>query len=137
MNSKKFFVGRAIGFIVVLVLVLVGFMLFRSVPESVLTVLAPSVGAITIQGRMVCLPHKNTDGPQTLECAFGLKDDEGRYFALSDTDSAYKNIGNVPMNVRVEVEGVFALRTDSNYQDIGVISVTRVTQISSGEPVAN
>lgn len=36
----------------------------------------------TLSGIQTCLPHKNTDGPQTLECAFGLKTDAGDYYAL-------------------------------------------------------
>ena len=89
----------------------------------------PPVGPITIEGMMVCLPHKNTEGPQTLECAFGLQDDNGRYFALSDTDPSYNNISDVPMNTRVKVDGNFKLRTGSSYKDIGVIEVVGVTQL--------
>ena len=87
----------------------------------------PVPGRITIEGRMVCLPHRDTEGPQTMECAFGLLDDEERYFALSDTDPEYTNVAGVPMNERVRVEGAFKLHLNSNYQDIGVIEVTRIT----------
>lgn len=88
------------------------------------TVEAPPAGPIVIQGIMVCLPHRDTEGPQTLECAFGLQDDKGRYFALSDTDPTYKNISGVPMNLRVEIEGTFMPREDTKYQSIGIIEVT-------------
>ncbi len=37
---------------------------------------------ITVTGRFTCLPHKNTDGPQTLECAAGLAADDGENYAL-------------------------------------------------------
>lgn len=36
----------------------------------------------TLSGEVVCLPHANTDGPQTMECAYGLKTDAGEYYAL-------------------------------------------------------
>ncbi len=36
----------------------------------------------TLTGTYLCLPHTNTSGPQTLECAFGLQTDEGTYYAL-------------------------------------------------------
>lgn len=36
----------------------------------------------TLTGEYVCLPHKDTSGPQTLECAFGMKTDVGEYYAL-------------------------------------------------------
>ncbi len=64
-------------------------------------------GEIVVHGEMVCLPHKNTDGPQTLECAFGLKGTNGHYYALRDSDPTYKNISNVQMGIEVEVTGTF------------------------------
>lgn len=93
------------------------------------SVSVPDAGRIVVKGVMVCLPHKNTSGPQTLECAYGLKDDENRYYALGDTDPTYKNISGVPMNIRVEVEGEFTPRTSTLYQDIGVIEVSRVKRL--------
>lgn len=89
----------------------------------------PSGTPIVAQGRIVCLPHKNTDGPQTMECAFGLRTDAGVYYALSDTDPNYENVSGAPMDARVEVEGTFATRQSSNYQDIGIISVTRISKL--------
>ena len=89
----------------------------------------PPVGPITIQGKMVCLPHKDTEGSQTMECAFGLQDDSGRYFALFDTDPEYKNVSGAPMDTRVEVEGNFKLQLGSKYEDIGIIEVTRIQKL--------
>lgn len=43
----------------------------------------PRIGEqITIEGEFVCLPHKDTGGPQTLECASGIKTDSGEYYGL-------------------------------------------------------
>lgn len=39
-------------------------------------------GQVTLRGETVCLPHKDTDGPTTLECAFGLRAANGDYYAL-------------------------------------------------------
>lgn len=36
----------------------------------------------TLSGEVVCLPHKDTDGPHTLECAIGMKTDTGEYYAV-------------------------------------------------------
>lgn len=36
----------------------------------------------TLSGEYVCLPHKDTNEPQTDECAFGLKTDGGEYYAI-------------------------------------------------------
>lgn len=90
----------------------------------------PSAGLITIEGTIVCLPHKDTSGPQTLECAFGLKDTKGQYFALKDSDPSYKNISSVPMNTDVSVEGTFTPEENKTYNSIGVITVTRIVVVS-------
>ncbi len=36
----------------------------------------------TLSGEYVCLPHKNQNGPQTLECALGMKTNTDEYYAL-------------------------------------------------------
>lgn len=36
----------------------------------------------TLSGEVVCLPHADTSGPTTLECALGLKTDVGEHYAL-------------------------------------------------------
>lgn len=36
----------------------------------------------TLSGEYVCLPHIDTEGPQTDECAFGLKTDTGEYYGV-------------------------------------------------------
>src|SRR5690606_35704888 len=77
------------------------------------SVIVPPSGPIKIAGTMVCLPHKDTSGPQTLECAFGLKDDLARYFILRDLDASYSNIAGVPINSHIFVEGTF-IREDNN-----------------------
>jgi hypothetical protein len=39
----------------------------------------------TLSGEYVCLPHTNQNGPQTLECAFGIKTTTGEYYAVDFT----------------------------------------------------
>lgn len=39
----------------------------------------------TLTGSSTCLPHKDTTGPQTLECAMGLKTADNKYYALDLT----------------------------------------------------
>jgi hypothetical protein len=36
----------------------------------------------TLTGEVVCLPHADTSGPTTLECATGLRTETGEYYAL-------------------------------------------------------
>ncbi len=43
---------------------------------------------VTLSGTYTCLPHKDTTGPQTEECAFGFKTDAGDYYAVNFGQSA-------------------------------------------------
>jgi hypothetical protein len=36
----------------------------------------------TFIGTPTCLPHRDTSGPQTLECAMGIRFDDGTHYAL-------------------------------------------------------
>jgi len=102
-------------------------------PASTTTTAPPASGTtITVTGKIVCLPHKDTTGPQTLECAFGLQTDAGTYYALSDTSQQPTGIAGMAGAARVEVTGTLAPHANSRYQDVGVISVTRATVISQG-----
>ena len=47
------------------------------------TPVASTLTRISLSGEQLRLPHKNTDGMQTMECAFGLKTDDGKYYALN------------------------------------------------------
>lgn len=89
---------------------------------------APAKGTLDISGTIMCLPHKNTDGPQTMECAYGLKDEKGTYYGLRDTDPAYRNISGVPMNVHVRVSGEFKPETSDVYPTVGTIEVTKISR---------
>jgi hypothetical protein len=60
---------------------------YRQVPSLEPTRQIPDVPQeATLDGEVVCLPHKDTSGPQTLECAFGLKTDDGTHYALDAGD---------------------------------------------------
>ena len=78
---------------------------------------------ITVSGVFLCLPHKNQTGPQTLECAFGLRDDNKTYYGLRDSDPEYKNIGGVPGESRVTIEGMFYPQDSEMYPTVGTIEI--------------
>ncbi len=86
----------------------------------------PGTETKTFNGTLVCLPHKNTSGPQTMECAYGLHDDSGVYYSLRDTDPNYGNIMTAPMNTPVTVTGTLTVQDDAKYQSIGIIAVTSI-----------
>lgn len=73
---------------VLVLLVFVGFLfiyLYKSSNISLIPFVSPTPivpNEVEIRGQHVCLPHKNTRGVQTLECAIGIKSDEGNFYAL-------------------------------------------------------
>lgn len=82
-----------------------------------------------------CLPHTDTSGPQTLECAFGLKvENDNTHYAL---DLRLLETGplDYPTGSRIRVEGILIpaeqLSTDywRKYPIEGIISVTSVQKI--------
>lgn len=95
----------------------------------------PTATETTLQGKMVCLPHKDTSGPVTLECAFGIKTDAGDHYALDTTTYFPEEIYNLPMDERVAVSGVITpiekLKEDrvSIYAIKGVLRVTGLERL--------
>lgn len=84
---------------------------------------------ITATGEIVCLPHKNTEGPQTLECAYGMKTDGGIYYALVDPTSDYSFIGSVGGGQHVKVTGILKTSVNSKYQDVGRLEITSLEKL--------
>lgn len=82
--------------------------------------------SIRIKGEIVCLPHKDMNGPVTLECAFGLKSMDGKYYGLEDTDLEYKNISSLPNGKIVVITGKLREAPESNYDIKGVIRIESV-----------
>lgn len=83
----------------------------------------------TLTGEVVCLPHKDTTGPTTLECALGMRTDAGEHYVL---DLALMSQQNPPLETgeRFTANGVIIpmelLSTDhwQKYDVVGIFSVT-------------
>lgn len=125
---KKEFIALAVLLLVLGLAVLTYALYDRPIDQAVVI---PPAGAVVIRGTMVCMPRRDSRGPQTLECAYGLQDEAGRYYGLQDTDPRYSNISRVPMNTRVDVAGTFTPKEDMKYQSIGLIEVIRITPATS------
>jgi hypothetical protein len=86
MNLRQFYTGRAIGFLILLGIIglVAAFFSFNNYiyqeKQGGGTGVEPYRS--TLSGEYVCLPHKDTTGPQTDECAFGLKTEVGEYYAV-------------------------------------------------------
>lgn len=89
---------------------------------------------ITLKGTIVCLPAKNTKGPQPLVCALGLKKDNGDYYGLSfinqqDLISDKTAGGNV-----VQLSGtLIPLLQEDKYVSKGTIDVTSITVLEKSK----
>lgn len=77
----------------------------------------PTSGQIIVEGKLVCLPHKNTDGPQTLECASGLQTTDGKYYAVEGSLGEFAS----GRDELVRISGTLKANATDKYQSEGVI----------------
>lgn len=126
-NHRTGIIIAAVAITIIVVLSAIGLLLPKSPANSGQTE-TPAEGSVTIKGTAVCLPHRDTSGPQTLECAFGLKDEKGLYYALKDSDPGYRNVSSLPMNTQVTITGTFEKDTNSKYATIGTIEIASIAE---------
>jgi len=81
----------------------------------------PKADSFTISGTLICLPHKNSSGPQTMECALGLKGDDGNNYGLNDP--GWKYLMGVGNGTRIQISGKLTKKADLKYDSAGVIEI--------------
>lgn len=80
--------------------------------------------------------HKNTKEPQTLECAFGLKADDGKYYGL-DFNLSSHTPSNFKVGQKITANGVVnpieTLSTDfwQKYPIEGIFYVTDSIEVNN------
>jgi hypothetical protein len=84
--------------------------------------------AVTVTGTGVCLPARDTNGPQTLQCAMGIQGNDGFYYALRDSTPDYTYLSKIQNGKTITVSGVFMLSAQTQYQSEGTITITGVSQ---------
>lgn len=88
----------------------------------------------TLTGEHVCLPHRDQSGPQTLECALGIKTSTGEYYAL-DLNKLSPNTLDFATGDNLKVTGTVTpierLSSDhwQKYQVTGILTVDSVEKI--------
>ncbi|HXH08480.1 MAG TPA: hypothetical protein VNP04_01710 [Alphaproteobacteria bacterium] len=84
---------------------------------------------VTLDGELVCLPHR-AGGQEalTLECAIGLRTNEGRHYAL-DHINPYIVEGKIAMGQHIRVTGRLRTDTQTKYDATGTIAVTSVSKL--------
>lgn len=145
MNTQKFFVGRTIGAILFLVIVaVIGFSVLNNhiYEEKQTDGVITEPYRATLTGIQTCLPHRDTTGPQTLECAIGMLTDAGEYYVLDFT-----LMSQIPPNIsdgkKFTASGLVTpierLSTDQwqKYAVEGIFSVTDSVAMDTpkGEPL--
>lgn len=83
----------------------------------------------TLSGEVVCLPHVDTSGPTTMECAYGLRTDAGEHYAL-DLAAMSQEHGALDTGMRIRANGLitpiemFSSDHWQKYDIEGIFSVT-------------
>ncbi len=128
MNNKT-----TITIIVIIVVVLVGVLAFNYKKVAKAPTGIPS--QIIVSGVGECLPHRNTSGPQTMECAFGLAvDQDAGHYAL-DLQAIKDGQMSFETGKHIRVEGSMVpkeqLNTDmwNKYNIEGIIKVNKIEKI--------
>lgn len=97
----------------------------------------PVASQIRISGEISCLPKRGS-GAQTMECAIGLKDQEGKYYALKNLSQYDPDYRLAAGGTKVEVSGLLTPEdlsgSDGNRYDIdGTIEVSSITNLSANQ----
>jgi len=77
-------------------------------------------GEISLSGHATCVADSSQG-----TCLLGLKDKDGRYFELRDTDPALKNISYLPTEKVINIKGIL-ISGGTTSQSVGVVSVSNV-----------
>jgi hypothetical protein len=85
-------------------------------------------GVVTKMGTIACLQKKDTSDAQTQECGIGLKQDDGKMYALQ-TNNTSMNLQKFTSGEHVEVSGQLVIE-DSVYDIKGVLKVDSITKHS-------
>lgn len=126
--------GNALVWLLVLVaLAIVAFFVFRAKRPASEVMDGQSLGAsaeaTVIEGEVVCLPHRDTTGPTTLECAYGVKTDEGNYYGLDGSQLPTEKQGGYETGKRVSFEGALLTPEQmpesfwNTYNIVGILQV--------------
>lgn len=111
--------------LIILILSLLGKLVWNKKFEMTPPVVNQISGEIGVTGKIDCLPHKG-NGPSTMECAFGLKANNGRYYGLTGLNQEKLMSGEIDTGVNVKVSGILTTDPKSNYDIVGVIEIKNV-----------
>ena len=85
---------------------------------------------ITVEGRLLCLPHR-AGQPATFECSIGLRDANGRHYALRNLEEGAR------VDDRVRLSGRFIPGAVDPYDVVGTIVIESQTRLSGARRQEN
>ncbi len=112
---------KTLLFTAVLIIIGVGaFILLR--PKHVVAPKPAAPKQVTVSGEIICLPHKDTSGPQTMECAFGLQDKNGNNYAFIGNPNV---IDWAQTGKKATIKGKLLPPGESIYDIVGTIAISK------------
>ncbi len=119
--------------VIIIAIILVGYIAMRLNKDVVPAPLDATPQNVTLSGAYVCLPHIDTTGPQTEECAFGLQTADGLYYAV-DFGASAEAMAQFQAGQTITAEGFVvikeALSSDqwAKYNMEGIFTITRMIE---------
>lgn len=91
----------------------------------------------TLSGTYTCLPHMDTSGSQTMECAFGLRTDNGDYYAVNFGASAnaaeqFQSGAHIRAEGNVVIKEALSASQWQKYNMKGIFTITNMLEVTSG-----
>ncbi len=132
------------GVVVALAVAVVGYFIFVGPTQQV--PLNQNLDAtpknVTLSGTYVCLPHLDTTGPQTEECAFGLKADSGEYYAVNfgasaDAMNQFQSGRHITAEGNVVIKEALSSDQWQKYNMKGIFTITRMIDPAPPTPTSS
>jgi len=87
----------------------------------------PEGEPITITGIIECLSRVDTAGPQDTSCALGLKQNDGKSYALSSRDPM--QLSGFPTGQKVQINGTLTQPTSKDFDIVGTIYIDTIQRL--------
>lgn len=101
--NKKISIFVFVVFVIFSILFLMKNFVFSVSPFATQSPVVPFETSLT--GEYGCIPHKKTSGPQTLECALGVKTVEGDYYSIDTSQLSQEFVMSLQVGQKIIVSG--------------------------------
>jgi hypothetical protein len=121
MKRKKIIIG---AILIVFIAGGAGFFLFGGVDKVKAALQPKSVEqAVTLDGSLVCLPHKDGSETSALSCALGMTTSDGKYYGLSSAQNAELSEA-AGSDKKITIKGTLQPSSDATYKMDGIVAVS-------------